>query len=97
MKLLKLPLKILAIPVMLICFTGFVLVKVAGNISSYIITPLLLFILGCGAYTIFQHQWNGTLILGVMAFACFASLFCAVWVEFALKGVADALAHFLCS
>lgn len=97
MTLLKLPLKLLAIPMLFISFAGFVLVKVVGNFSSYIITPLLLFILGCGAYTVFQHQWNGTLILSVMAFACFASLFCAVWVEFALKGIADALARFIVS
>lgn len=97
MKILKLPLKLLALPVLFISFSAFVLFRVAGNISSYIITPLLLFILGCGAYTVFQHQWSGTVILGAMAFACFASLFSAVWLEFAFKGIADATSRFLVS
>ena len=94
-KLLKLPFKILALPLILICTTVAILVKLAANLSCYVLGPLMLFILGCGVYTITKQQWSQTFLLALMELACVAALFVAAWVESALDSVNDALIGFL--
>ena len=67
--LIKLPFKLLSLP--LIAFFAFVrfLVRILSNISGYILSPLILFILGCGVYTVITRQWNHVLF-GCADFLC---------------------------
>ena len=46
-KLIKLPLKLLALPLILILMAAALLVKLVTNLSAYVMGPLMLFILGC--------------------------------------------------
>lgn len=50
MKLIKLPFKLLALPIILILMAAALLVKLVTNLSAYVMEPLMLFILGCGIY-----------------------------------------------
>ena len=41
------------------------------TLSSYIVAPLMLYIFGCGIYTVYRQTWNQFLILLVAEFGCF--------------------------
>lgn len=94
-KLLKLPLKLLALPLILILMTAVILVKLATNLSAYVMGPLMLFILGCGIYSAVQQMWTSVAILAVLEILCVAALFFAVMVEMTLEGMRDSLVSFV--
>lgn len=41
------------------------------TLSSYVVAPLMLYIFGCGIYTVYRQTWNQFLILLVAEFLCF--------------------------
>ena len=45
------------------------------TLSSYIVAPLMLYIFGCGLYTLYCQEWLQFLILLVAEFGCFALIF----------------------
>ena len=79
--LIKLPFKLLSLP--LIAFFVFVrfLVRILSHISGYILSPLILFILGCGVYTVITRQWNHVLLIGIVEAICLSALFGTVLIE----------------
>ena len=66
MFLLKLLLKILLLPVMLVLFVLRVLVKIGIELSSIVLGGLLLIIFGCIIYAIVQQMWPSMWILIAM-------------------------------
>ena len=40
-------------------------------LSSYVVAPLMLYIFGCGIYTVYRQTWDQFLILLVAEFLCF--------------------------
>ena len=44
------------------------------TLSSYIVAPLMLYIFGCGLYTLYCQEWMQFLILLVAEFGCFLLL-----------------------
>ena len=42
------------------------------TLSSYVVAPLMLYIFGCGIYTVYRQTWDQFLILLVAEFLCFA-------------------------
>lgn len=75
MKLLKLPLKLLLLPCILVFGTIIVLGKLASNISSYAVSLLMLLIFICGIMTVCQNQWNQTMLLFGAEVICFTIIF----------------------
>ena len=71
----KMILKVLALPVLLIVKLVCVLGNLLTNISSYIIGLLLLIIIGCAIYCIVQSMWTNLAILAGMGLAAFLALF----------------------
>lgn len=94
-KILMLPLKPLALPLVLICMTVTVLVKLIANLSSYVAAPLMLLLLGFCVYFIVQQTWNQVAILVALEVLCAALLFGAVCIETLLESVCGALTGFL--
>ena len=45
------------------------------TLSSYIVAPLMLYIFGCGLYTLYCHEWMQFLILLAAEFGCFVLVF----------------------
>lgn len=79
--LLKLPFKLMSLPLM-IAFAGLsLLAKLCSNLSGYILSPLILFIFGCGVYTVIVQQWNQVVILGIIELLCVSALFGSVLME----------------
>lgn len=87
MKLVKLPFKILALPVMLLLGTLGMIVKLVINLSCYIIGPFMLFLIGCIVYAIVMQLWSQTAILVVLLLGCILMLFSASWIIVFLEDV----------
>ena len=66
MFLLKLLMKILLLPVMLVLFVLRVLVKIGIELSSIIVGGLILIVFGCIIYAIVQQMWPSMWILIAM-------------------------------
>ena len=66
MFLLKLFMKILLLPVMLVLFVLRVLVKIGIELTSIILGGLILIVFGCIIYDIVQQMWPSALILFTM-------------------------------
>ena len=47
------------------------------TLSSYVVAPLMLYIFGCGIYTVYRQTWNQFFILLVAEFICFILFFAA--------------------
>ena len=79
--LIKLPFKLLSLPLMIVCAGLSLLAKLCSNLSGYILSPLILFVFGCGVYTVIAQQWNQVLLLGVIELICISALFGSVLME----------------
>lgn len=81
LQLIKLPFKIIIFPIMaaFACMTFFF--KLCSNISSYIFSPLILFVLGCLVYSLTNQLWNHVMILTAIELGCIAILFGSVFIE----------------
>ena len=66
MFLLKLLMKVLLLPVMLVLFMLRVLVKIGIELSSIIVGGLILIVFGCIIYSIIQQMWPSMWILIAM-------------------------------
>ena len=66
MFLLKLIAKILLLPVILVLGLLRLLVHIGINLSSIVLSGLMLIVFGCIIFTVIQHTWNSMAILIVM-------------------------------
>ena len=64
--------KIVLTPVSLFVAFLALMAKWLLTASSYVVAPLMLYIFGCGIYTIYRQTWDQFLILLVAEFLCFA-------------------------
>ena len=79
MRFLELPLKLLAIPLMLILYAFHIIGKLASNISAYVIGLFMLVVLVCGIQRAYLREWlNVTILFGVEA-VCVALQFSAMF------------------
>lgn len=79
--LIKLPFKLLSLPLM-VAFAGLsLLAKLCSNLSGYILSPLIFFVFGCGVYTVISQQWNQVLLLGIIELLFISALFGSVLME----------------
>ena len=79
--LIKFPFKLLFLPLMIVCASFSLLAKLCSNLSGYILSPLILFVFGCGVYTVIAQQWNHVVILGIIELFCVSALFGSVLME----------------
>lgn len=91
----KMILKVLALPVLLITKCVCVLGNLLTNISSYVIGLLLLVIVGCAIYCVVQAMWTSLAILAVMGLAAFLVLFGFVWLVVKAENLSEHLGQFL--
>ena len=89
--LLKILAVVLIVPVVVFMF----MMKLLVNLSSYVLGPFMLFLIGCSIYTISQSAWNQLLILVILLLACVLALFCASWVIVSLEDVNSRLRSFV--
>lgn len=63
-------------------------------VGSFVMGPLMFFILGCGIYTVFKHDWGQTFLLFLMESACILILFASGTVLFLLEEGREGLMAF---
>ena len=68
-------LKCFVFPLILLCKLLSLLFRAVVYLSSYLLGPFLLFLLGCGICTLFRRTWNQTLILAVAVVGCIGIYF----------------------
>ncbi len=95
MILIKIILKILAVPVMILCKLTTFLIDTAAKVSCLVLGPITLFILGCAIYTIVKHNWSQTFLLALIEASCFAALFGAGVVSTEIGCFGDLLGEFI--
>ena len=91
----KTALKLVLLPVILILRTLMLLAKLAGSVGAYVISPIMLIILGCGIYCLVKTRWTDVAILFGMETAIVALMFCGLWVYATVGDVCDGLDRFL--
>ncbi|MDO4757442.1 MAG: hypothetical protein Q4A54_13930 [Parabacteroides sp.] len=91
----KMILKVLALPVLLIMKSVCILGNLLSNISSYVIGLLLLILVGCGIYCVVQAMWTSLAILAVMGLAAFLALFGVVFLTVQAETASESLGQFI--
>lgn len=91
----KMILKVLALPVLLVIKVACIFGNLLTNISSYVIGLLLLVIAGCAVYCIIQAMWTSLVILVIMGLAAMVAIFLLVWVVVKAESVSSTLGEFI--
>ena len=91
----KMILKVLALPVLLVMKSVCILGNLLSNISSYVIGLLLLILVGCGIYCVVQAMWTSLAILAVMGLAAFLALFGIVFLTVQAETASESLGQFI--
>lgn len=76
----KMVLKVLALPVLFVTKLVCILGNLLTNISSYVIGLLFIVIAGCAIFCIVKAMWTSLAILAVMGIAAIAVIFLLVWI-----------------
>ena len=95
MFLLKLLMKVLLLPVMLVLFVLRVLVKIGIELSSIILGGLILIIFGCIIYAIVKQMWSSAFILIAMEACIIMVTFGAGLLEGILQIAQESLGIFM--
>ena len=93
--LIKIILKILAVPVMILCKLIRFLTDMAAKISCLVLGPITLFVLGCAIYTIVKHNRSQTIILILIEATCFTALIGAGVVSTGIGSFGDWLGEYI--
>ena len=85
MKLIKLPFKIIALPVIAVIYIACLLGKALNHISCYIIGPIMLFAGIVIVVMLCKQEWSSMMVWGLVELACFIAVFGTTvlicWVE----------------
>ena len=95
MRLLKLPLKLLALPLMLILYTLHTIGKLASNLSAYVVGLFMLVVLACAIYQVCVHDWMNVAVLFGVEAVCVALQFSAMFLVELAGEWAGSLGDFL--
>ena len=92
---LKMILKLAALPVILIFRIAMLLTKIVGYVGSYIMSPVMLIILGCGISCLVQTRWTDVAILFGMEAVIGLLMFGGLWIYCNAMDLCDSLTDFL--
>ena len=94
---LKIILKRIALPVLLVLGLVCLLAKIAFELSSFFIGALILYIIGCSIYCVFQSLWLQLAFLVGIGLAIYAALFLFVVFQEIGEGIKGNLRDFIFS
>ena len=95
MSLIRLFMKVLLLPIMLILFVLRILVKIGIELSSIVLGGMMLIVFGCIINAIIRHMWPSTCILVAME-ACLVMICAAAGVlEFFLEEATTSLGRII--
>lgn len=96
MQLIKLPFKIVALPLLLVGTILVLLVKLISGLSSIILKPILLLLLIGGIFMATQQMWGSAITLAAIGAVGLTILFGAACVEMvldAINGLLSGIVH----
>lgn len=91
MKVVKMILKVALLPVIAVLWVADLLANMLLTVGSYVLGPLMFFILFCGIYTVVNQLWNQTLLLALIEGFCVLVFFGAGWFIIMLEDVKERL------
>ena len=91
----KIILKALALPILLVVKILCILGNLLTNISSYVIGLLLLIIGGCAIYCIVKALWTSLAILVGMGLAVLLIIFLLIWTVVKMESISNFLGDFI--
>lgn len=91
----KMVLKVFALPVLLVTKFVCILGNLLTNISSYVIGMLLLVLAGCAIFCVVKAMWESLAILAIMGVTAIAVIFFLVWVVVKAETFGEFLGEFL--
>ncbi len=91
----KIILKALALPILLVVKILCILGNLLTNISSYVIGLLLLIIGGCAIYCIVKALWTSLAILVGMGLAVLLIVFLLIWTVVKMESISNFLGDFI--
>lgn len=91
----KIILKALALPILLVVKILCILGNLLTNISSYVIGLLLLIIGGCAIYCIVKALWTSLAILVGMGLAVLLIVFLLIWTVVKMESISNFLVDFI--
>ena len=94
MKAVKRIMKVVLLPLIAVLWVVDVLANLILTLGSYVIGPLMFFILCCGIYTVVKQLWNQTLLLALMEGFCVLVFFGAGWFIILMEDVKEKLVDY---
>lgn len=94
MKAVKMIMKVVLLPLIAVLWVVDVLANLILTLGSYVIGPLMFFILCCGIYTVVKQLWNQTLLLALMEGFCVLVFFGAGWFIILMEDVKEKLVNY---
>ena len=94
MKVVKMIMKVVLLPLIAVLWVVDVLANLLLTLGSYVIGPLMFFILCCGIYTVVKQLWNQTLFLALMEGFCVLVFFGAGWFIILLEDIKEKLVDY---
>ena len=91
MKVVKMILKVALLPVIAVLCVADLLANMLLTVGSYVLGPLMFFILFCSIYTVVKQLWNQTLLLALIEGCCVLVFFGAGWFIIILEDVKEKL------
>ena len=95
MKVVKMILKVALLPVIAVLWVVDLLANMLLTVGSYVLGPLMFFILFCGIYTVVKQLWNQTLLLALIEGFCILTFFGAGWFIILLEDVKEKLMDYV--
>ena len=92
---LKTILKLPALVLVILLRTAMLLAKIAACVGSYILSPIMLFILGCGIYCLVKTRWTDVMLLFGMEAVIGFLLFGGLWIYATVGDICYSIASFL--
>ena len=91
MIIIKLFIKILSLPLVIVMVLAGLILRLTAHISAYVVGPFLLFILFCAGYSVIIQSWQDVFLLLLIGGAVFAAYFSSAiligWTESAKSGL----------
>lgn len=88
-------LKVLAMPLILILKVFCLMVNALAKVSAYVLSPLVFFVLGCGIYCICKAKWSDVAILFSIEAIIFVAMFGMGWLTCTVEEISDNLKCFV--
>ena len=94
-KIVLLPVKLLVLPLILLLKIVYALAYLVTHVGTYILSPVILFVLGCGIWCAVQGRWTDVGLLAGIEIMIVAVIFAAVWLLDAVQTASSGLVSFL--